>query len=102
VGTSDDSFNFDLDNIGFEITGLGEKSVVDSHPAAPTASSSGIGVGDYIGGRYEVHDVIGGDGQTGMGVVYVCHDKQDNAVYALKTFQDKFIFSEAIRNSFKQ
>jgi tetratricopeptide (TPR) repeat protein len=59
-------------------------------------------VGDFIGARYEVEKVYGGEGQSGMGIVYICYDHTDEIHYALKTFQDRYLFSEEIRKLFKR
>ena len=42
-------------------------------------------IGDRIGGRYEVHRILGG----GMGTVYVAYDDRSRVVLALKTFQNR-------------
>jgi len=59
-------------------------------------------VGDKISGRYEIHQVLGGEGKTGMGIVYVCYDHEHETPYVLKTFQDKFLKDASVRNLFEQ
>jgi serine/threonine protein kinase len=49
--------------------------------------------GDVIGQKYEVYDVLG---KGGFGIVYLVYSQQTGLVYALKTFQDKFL-SDALR-----
>jgi serine/threonine protein kinase len=44
-------------------------------------------VGDLIEGRYEVVKTLIG----GMGVVYICLDREDGLTYALKTLQKRFL-----------
>lgn len=61
-----------------------------------------ITIGSRIGEQYEVRRVLGGEGKSGMGVVYVCYDHNVGQLYALKTFQDKYLFSDQAKDSFKQ
>lgn len=49
------------------------------------AATSAFQKGDWIGGCYEVHQLLGG----GMGAVYVVYDHEYREVLALKTFQDR-------------
>ncbi len=46
-------------------------------------------VGDVIQSRWEIHNILGGLQQSGMGVVYVVWDRKDREAYAAKTFQDE-------------
>ena len=66
------------------------------------SKSSSFKIGEHIGGRYEIRRSFGGEGKSGMGIVYVCYDHNSNEIVALKTFQDKFISSERIENNFKR
>jgi serine/threonine protein kinase len=52
--------------------------------------------GDRIGGRYLVHQALMG----GMGEVYLCLDLEENAPYALKTFQARYMANPHIRQLF--
>jgi serine/threonine protein kinase len=61
-----------------------------------------ISVNSRIGEQYEVLRVLGGEGKSGMGVVYVCYDRYAQQLYALKTFQDKYLYSDRIKESFKR
>lgn len=54
--------------------------------------------GDKIQNRHEVKAVLGG----GMGVVYIAIDHEWNRVFAIKTFQDKFLWNEDIINRFME
>ena len=54
-------------------------------PAVSRNFESAFKIGDRIGGRYEVHRILGG----GMGVVYVVYDHEARNVLALKTFQNR-------------
>jgi tetratricopeptide (TPR) repeat protein/tRNA A-37 threonylcarbamoyl transferase component Bud32 len=45
-------------------------------------------VGDVLLDRYEVTEVLGGPGQSGMGVVLVVVDRKEREVYAAKTLQE--------------
>jgi len=60
-----------------------------------------ISVNSRIGEQYEVLRVLGGEGKSGMGVVYICYDRYAQRLYALKTFQDKYLYSDRIKDSFK-
>jgi hypothetical protein len=64
-------------------------------PPAPDAPVQGVRYreGDRIGGRYEVLDIFGGPGNSGMGVVYKCFDRWDRRFCALKSFQDRPFWS---------
>ncbi len=44
--------------------------------------------GDRIKGRFEVHQVLGGPGKSGMGVVYIVIDMESGNPFAVKTLQD--------------
>lgn len=46
-------------------------------------------VGDKIGGELSVIDVFGGEGKSGMGVVYLVKDRETPFPYVLKTFQQR-------------
>jgi tetratricopeptide (TPR) repeat protein len=67
-----------------------------------SGATSKIKVGYLIGGQYEVFRVLGGEGKSGMGVVYVCYDHDAKEICALKTFQDKYLDSTVIKDSFKR
>jgi tetratricopeptide (TPR) repeat protein len=54
--------------------------------------------GDRIGGRYRVHQALMG----GMGEVYLCLDLVENAPFALKTFQARYLTNPRIRELFAQ
>jgi serine/threonine protein kinase len=60
-------------------------------------------IGDVIGERFKVLKVLGGEGITGIGVVYVVEDsKNENKVIAIKTLQDQFLELEKKVKTFKQ
>lgn len=63
---------------------------------------SNIKIGDKIGEKFEVVAIFGGEGKSGMGVVYFCRGIGIDGFYALKTFQDQFIDSEDMKENFKQ
>ncbi|MEI8348875.1 MAG: serine/threonine-protein kinase [Candidatus Omnitrophota bacterium] len=58
-------------------------------------------VGDKIDNRYEIHQILGGEGKSGMGVVYICYDRDDNSIYALKSLQEQYFFSERAQKFFE-
>jgi len=60
-------------------------------------------VGDKIGGRFEIHQILGGEGKSGMGIVYVCMDQEDSSLtpIALKTLQNTYRLSEEVQKLFE-
>jgi len=76
-------------------------------PPTRSSSSSAIQVGDFIGGKYKVYRILGGrEGHggvhSGMGIVYVCLDRETRNVLALKTLQDRLLSSKESRDRFKR
>lgn len=67
-----------------------------------SGATAKIKAGHLIGGQYEVYRVIGGEGKSGMGVVYVCYDHEAREICALKTFQDKYLDSRSVKDGFKR
>ncbi len=59
-------------------------------------------VGDRIGPNLEIQQILGGEGRSGMGVVYVVYDHEQRVVRAWKTFQDRFLSSPEAREAFRQ
>lgn len=57
-------------------------------------------IGDKIENRYEVHDIKGGEGKSGFGIVYICYDHESKAPFAIKTFQERFLSSQKARDDF--
>lgn len=55
-------------------------------------------VGDRIANQYEIYHIKTG----GMGIVYICYDHKNKTPYVLKTFQDKYLFSEEPRKLFER
>ena len=45
-------------------------------------------LGDRIKGKFEVLEILGGPGKSGMGIVYIVADRDTNAIFAAKTLQD--------------
>lgn len=58
-------------------------------------------IGDRIGGKYKIYRILGGEGKSGMGIVYICLIN-DQKVCALKTFQAKYLCSKEMKDSFKR
>jgi len=46
-------------------------------------------IGDKIQNRWEIYKILGGPGQSGMGIVYVVYDHEWKEALAAKTFQDE-------------
>ena len=59
-------------------------------------------VGDIIANNYEVRQILGGEGKSGMGIVYVCYDRAYELIFALKTFQDRYISSKEFQKFFER
>jgi eukaryotic-like serine/threonine-protein kinase len=79
-----------------------ERSWKDGVPAvSDIPPEMKIAPGSMIGEQYEVRRVLGGEGKSGMGIVYVCYDHFARQEYALKTFQDKYLYSDRIQESFR-
>lgn len=55
--------------------------------------------GDFIGQKYEVHDVLG---KGGCGIVYLVYSHEIKHVFALKTFRDEYIKDASVRERFKK
>ena len=55
-------------------------------------------IADRIGRQYEVRRILEG----GMGIVYVCLDLESRNVFALKTFQDKYLTSNEMKGNFRR
>ena len=53
-------------------------------------------IGDRITDRYKILSIKKG----GMGVVYIARDNWSNQIFAIKTFQDKFIWNSELINRF--
>lgn len=55
--------------------------------------------GDFIGQKYEVHDVLG---IGGFGIVYLVYSHETESVYALKTFRDEYLEDSQTRDRFRK
>ncbi|MDA8082229.1 MAG: tetratricopeptide repeat protein [Nitrospiraceae bacterium] len=69
-------------------------------PAGTAALS--LRVGDTIAGRYQIHEVFGGEGRSAMGIVCKCYDLEHDRILALKTLQQRFLDSRRSVDSFKK
>ena len=55
--------------------------------------------GDFIGQKYEVHDVLG---IGGFGIVYLVYSHKTKSAYALKTFRDEYLEDITTRERFRK
>lgn len=46
--------------------------------------------GEVINNHWEVQQILGGPGKSGMGIIYVCYDRQLKQPIAIKTLQEQF------------
>jgi serine/threonine protein kinase/Tfp pilus assembly protein PilF len=53
-------------------------------------------IGQIIKEHYEIFDIKKG----GMGIVFICYDNVEKAIFALKTFRDKFLFNNQVVGRF--
>jgi tetratricopeptide (TPR) repeat protein len=80
-----------LDGRSFRSGELKDRMSVTGSLSSIRRRSKGIppwSPGDRIKGRFEVHQVLGGPGKSGMGVVYVVIDAESGSPFAVKTLQD--------------
>lgn len=54
-------------------------------------------IGQSIQGRWRIREIAGGQGKSGMGVVYIADDLHDDRVVAIKTFQPELVADATIR-----
>jgi len=55
--------------------------------------------GDFIGRKYEVHEVLG---MGGFGIVYLVYSHETKSVFALKTLRDDYLENDEIKNRFRK
>jgi len=53
-------------------------------------------IGDMLEGRYKIRDIKKG----GMGSVYIAYDNEWHQMYAIKSFQEQFLWDKDITNGF--
>ena len=58
-------------------------------------------IGDKMWDQYEIRDICGGPGKSGMGIVYLCYDIESGEPVAIKTLQDKFLHDRNVLERFK-
>jgi len=56
--------------------------------------------GDKIGNHYEVIDIIGGEGESSRGIIFVSRD--NGQIWAIKSLQRKFVIEDIMINLFKR
>jgi serine/threonine protein kinase len=57
-------------------------------------------VNDVIGGQYKILKILGGEGISGRGVVFIC--AEDHNIIALKSIQTVYMSNEAMVHAFKR
>jgi serine/threonine protein kinase len=90
---------------GFRKNRKGEYSpVFKAQPLSRGQATMGTyEVGENIGDRYKILEVLGGPGISGMGTVYVCRDQREaGVIVALKTLQERFLSDQAAVDGFKR
>lgn len=55
-------------------------------------------IGDKIANQYEIYKILGG----GMGIVYVCYDHKNQNPVVLKTYQEKYFYSNERQKLFER
>jgi|GEM_PF-1650934 len=78
------------------------KSVVQAGMNKQSLPEKKWRIGDKIAGRYEIYQILGGEGKSGMGIVYICYDHKDQMVYALKTSQERYLLFEETQKLFER
>ena len=81
---------------------VASQNILKKPEAKPATEGKTYNISDRIGKRYEIYRILGGEGKSGMGVVYVCYDHKFKEVFALKTFQDKYLSSKEMKDNFKK
>ncbi len=71
-------------SVELEASGIKLGPLIKSTPDEPEDE---FGIGDRIDDRFEVADIRRG----GMGIVYLCYDREERAPVAIKTFQSRFL-----------
>lgn len=79
---------------GLEALGSGAVSATSA-----AAVAGPYKIGDRIGTKYEIYDILG---QGGFGVVYLAYSQEAGQVYALKTFRDDYLDKPQVREMFRQ
>ncbi|MGH9764043.1 MAG: protein kinase domain-containing protein, partial [Blastocatellia bacterium] len=59
-------------------------------------------IGDKIQNRWEIYNILGGPGKSGMGIVYVVYDHEWHEAFAAKTYQEAFADHPAVAERFTQ
>ncbi|MDQ7824664.1 MAG: tetratricopeptide repeat protein [Candidatus Eremiobacteraeota bacterium] len=78
------------------------KIMEEAHQAAPPAGKVPASTrkelerGDLLGGKYHITQIFKG----GMGIVYLAYDAMKDAHYAVKTFQERFLWDKSIVEMF--
>ncbi|MBW2262308.1 MAG: tetratricopeptide repeat protein [Deltaproteobacteria bacterium] len=86
-----DFFSRNLEGKSFRSGEMKDRFSVTGSLSSIRRRSKGIppwSKGDRIKGRFEVHQVLGGPGKSGMGVVYIVIDLESGNPFAVKTLQD--------------
>ncbi len=69
-------------------------------PAADLPQKREWKIGDKLLDRYEIRDIKGGRGKSGMGIVYIALDSEWNQMFAIKTFQTYYLWDKDVIDRF--
>ena len=63
----------------------------------PSVHGAAYRPGQTIQGRWRIRSVVGGHGNSGMGIVYIADDTLEQRDVAIKTFQPELVANGQIR-----
>lgn len=64
--------------------------------STPVSTREEWEIGTVIDGRYEITNILTG----GMGIVYIVNDSEKSKPYAIKTFQEKYLYTPQVCSQF--
>ncbi len=85
-----------IDEAQLLVSNMSER--VQERKGKPLSERSDMEIGDLFENRYKIREIYKG----GMGIVYIVRDNTTMKLYAVKTFQDKFLWNESIVRMFNK